>query len=94
MADKLEKLRRLESICIGAGFLGVGGFLTGALLDNDTLALISGGFGILSAIGGFYANNRQTHLEQQGYRADANIEKEGNNANNHSYPNIDNYDVQ
>ncbi|MCX6750624.1 MAG: hypothetical protein NTZ83_04150 [Candidatus Pacearchaeota archaeon] len=68
--DKLKKLRTLESICIG-GCLGcIGGFLTGALIDNDALSLISGGAGLLSAGAGLYASHRQTALESAGYRAD------------------------
>ena len=70
MADKLKTLRTLESICIGGSLVCIGGFLTGALIDNEKLSLIAGGAAMVSAGIGLYASHRHTALERAGYRPD------------------------
>jgi len=104
--DKFKRLKTLESICTGAALVSFGGFLTGALYNNETLSLISGGSALLSTVAGLYASHRQTYLELSGYRpdadADADIKQDNsetnqstnNSSSNHSYPNTDSYEVQ
>lgn len=87
-------LRNLETICTGVGLLGAGGFLTGAMLDNEKLALISGGAAIISAMGGLYLNNKQKNYDNSDNDYDNNSDNTLNKSNNNSYPNTDNYEVQ
>ena len=85
MADKLEKLRKLEKSCRDGCLLGAGMTFTGVSFDYDVVSLIGAGIMGLNAVVCLYSL-----IEQQQYRNDEEDETEKDNSQYNKQTDINN----
>lgn len=84
---KPNTLNSIENICMSTSLISAGGFLTGALIDNEQLGLISGVVGVVSILGKYYSRNK---LDK--YNETPNTSKEEYPLNNSDYAkNLEHY---